>query len=281
METFVRVQFTRAEEKKAGPGGTKDSQKIPIQKTQSFKEKKQGGQNWFQKQFSRKTSRDHDSIDMEHAVAVAATAFALNLQDVPEQKGETAEASLTKTKSKVDGPKSTISLLGAASKRLSSSFKSKDDQSSKVPKFSVTDQKKQEEAITPAPTRETSIKHDPAKEPTPPTDTERHKKADEWERTELENIRERYDKLREMIDSWESNKKTKARRKLNKEEREREQRRMKSLENFHYKVKCIDQIAEGARTKAEESRRNEEIKAKEKADVIRTTGKLPRICFCF
>ena len=39
---------------------------------------------------------------MDHAAAVAAAAFAINLQDVSEQKSETLEASLTKTKSKVD-----------------------------------------------------------------------------------------------------------------------------------------------------------------------------------
>ncbi|XP_027361961.1 remorin-like isoform X2 [Abrus precatorius] len=296
----IRVQFTGAEEKKAGLGGTKD-QKIPIQKTQSFKEKKEGGQNWFKKQFARKTDRDDDSRDMEHAAAVAAAAFAINLQDVSEHESKTKEASFTKTKSKVDGTKSSISLLGSASKRLSSSFKLKDDQGGKVPKSSVTDEKKPEGAITPAPSMKKtstftdtkpeipspiippppSTKHDPLRQTTPPTDTERQKNADEWERTELENIRQRYDKLREKIDSWESKKKMNARRKLEKEERDLIQRKLKAWDDFQTKYKYIDQIAVGARTKAEESRKNEELKAKEKANVIRTTGKLPRICFCF
>ena len=59
------------------------------------------------------------------------------------------------------------------------------------------------------------------------------------------------------------------------------QRRMKALEDFQNKITAIDQIADGARTKAEESRRNEEQKTKEKANVIRTTGEMPGICFCF
>ena len=71
-------------------------------------------------------SRHYDSRDMEehHAAAVAAAAFAIDAQEeTEEKKSETREASLTKTKSKMDGTKSPISLLGSASKR----FSGKDD----------------------------------------------------------------------------------------------------------------------------------------------------------
>ncbi|XP_020217943.1 remorin [Cajanus cajan] len=290
MENFfnqMRVKTSGAEESKAGLGSPRD-QKIPIQKTRPFKgEKKQGGQNWFQKQFARR-SGDHDSRDMDHAAAVAAAAFAINLQDVSEQKSETLKASLTKTKSKVDGTKPQIPLLSSASKRLSGSFRSKDDKGKKVPKSLVTDEKKPEEAITPSPSmKKTSTFTNEKPETTMPDPvrqpivTERHTKANEWEKAELEDIRQRYDDLREVIDSWQNKKKMKARRKLNKEERGLAQRRMKASEDFQNKITAIDKIAEGARTKAEESRKNEELKAKEKANVIRTTGKLPGICFCF
>ncbi|CAJ1931953.1 unnamed protein product [Sphenostylis stenocarpa] len=286
MENFLnqmRVPFTGAEENKPGLGGTRDS-KIPIQKTQSFKvsgEKKQVGQNWFQKQFARKRSGDHESRDMDHAAAVAAAAFAINLLEVSEEKSDTPKASLEKTKSKVDGTKPSRSLLSSASKRLSGSFRSKDDQG-----------KKTVEAISLAPSvkktstfsdekPETSTKPDLGRRQTLGESFERHIKADEWEGTKLQEIRQRYDKLREMIDSWENKKKMKARRKLDKEQRGVQQRMMRALDDFEYKNRCIDQIADGARTKAEESRRNEEQKAKEKANVIRSTGKTPGICFCF
>ena len=59
------------------------------------------------------------------------------------------------------------------------------------------------------------------------------------------------------------------------------QRRMRALEDFQSKITSIDQIAERARTKAEESRNNEVKKANAKANVIRSTGKMPGICFCF
>lgn len=58
-------------------------------------------------------------------------------------------------------------------------------------------------------------------------------------------------------------------------------RRMRALEDFQNKITAIDNIAERARTRAEESRKNEVNKAKAKANVIRSTGKMPAICFCF
>ncbi|MCI21318.1 remorin-like, partial [Trifolium medium] len=118
---------------------------------------KKKGQNWLQKLLSSKTSRDYDSIEMVHAAAVAAAAFSINLQETSEQKSETPEASLARSKSKVDGTKSSKSLLSSASKRLSGSFRSKDDQGDKVSISSVTEEKKPEKAITAAPsTKKTS-----------------------------------------------------------------------------------------------------------------------------
>ncbi|KAE9595651.1 putative remorin [Lupinus albus] len=326
----MRMKFTYEEENKADLGGSRD-QKIPIQKTQSFKEKKKS-LNWFQKQFARNVNRDYGSIEMDHAIAVAAAAFAIKSKEVSEQKkSETLEALFTRTKSKVDGTNSPISLLGSTSKLFSGSFRSSDDHGNMVPISSDTDEKKPEKAITPAPSmkkastfpdkktlsfvdkkiddkktkttapkvppppppppppirRQTSTKFGPVRSPTgtkkqTPTgpgigDTN----ADEWERTELENIRERFDKLKETINSWENKKKIKARRKLDKEESELERRRLIALEQFRIKIMYIGQIAGGARTQAEETQKKEELKAKEKANEIRITGKLPGIFSCF
>ncbi|KAF5727157.1 hypothetical protein HS088_TW22G00844 [Tripterygium wilfordii] len=105
--------------------------------------------------------------------------------------------------------------------------------------------------------------------------------ADAWEREELAKINERYGKLKDEILSWENKKKAKAKRRLNKNEQELEQRRLKVISNFHSKIEYIEQIAAGARAQAEEKRRNEEFKVKEKANKIRTTGKIPATCFCF
>ncbi|OIW04718.1 hypothetical protein TanjilG_06710 [Lupinus angustifolius] len=326
------MKFTDEEENKADFGGSRD-QKIPIQKTQSFKEKKKS-LNWFQKQFARNVGSDYDSIEMDHAIAVAAAAYAIKSKEVSEQnkKSETLEVLLKRTKSKVDATNSPISLLGSTSKLFLGSFRSPDDHGNMVPITSVTDEKKPEKAITPALSmkkastfpdkktlsfgdkktddkktktpapkvhppppppplppirRQTSTKIVPVR---PPTGTKKQNptgpgigetNADEWERTELENIRERFNKLKETINSWENKKKSKARRKLDNEESELERRRLIALEQFRIKIMYIGQIAGGARTQAEETQKKEELKAKEKANEIRTTGKLPGIFSCF
>uniref|UniRef100_A0A2P2QYI3 Remorin C-terminal domain-containing protein n=1 Tax=Rhizophora mucronata TaxID=61149 RepID=A0A2P2QYI3_RHIMU len=43
----------------------------------------------------------------------------------------------------------------------------------------------------------------------------------------------------------------------------------------------INQIAVEAKAKVAERRRKKEFKAKEKANIIRETGKIPKTCFCF
>ncbi|CAK8536622.1 unnamed protein product [Lathyrus sativus] len=309
----MRWQLTGMDEKKGDLGATRD-QKIPIQKTQSFKEKKRG-QNWFQKQLPLKRSHDFDSSEIEHAAAVAAAAFSINLQEASEQTSERPETSSAKTNSKVGSSKSSKSLLASASKRLSGSFRYKDDQGDKVSISSVSEEKKPEKAITPAPSMKkastltdkkpvtTTPKAPPPLPPPPPPPppppiqkTSREPSplrqtttgtnipetdADVWERTELNKIRQRYEKQKEMIDSWQDKKRMKAKRKLIKHESELERRRFKALEKFQNKMKYVNQVADGARAKADENRKNEELQAKGKAGAIRTTGKLPRIYFCF
>ncbi|KAK4842154.1 hypothetical protein QYF36_016608 [Acer negundo] len=100
--------------------------------------------------------------------------------------------------------------------------------------------------------------------------------ADVWEKTELEKIKERHEKLNATILSWESKKKKKARSKLDKIESESEQKRIKALQKFRSDMETIDQIAGGARAQAEERRKNKELKTKAKANTIRATGKVPR-----
>ncbi|KAJ0037478.1 hypothetical protein Pint_23535 [Pistacia integerrima] len=104
--------------------------------------------------------------------------------------------------------------------------------------------------------------------------------ADAWEISEMVKIKERYEKLNNTIQSWEEKKKKKARSKLDRAERQLEEKRLKTLTKFRSEMESIDQIAEGARAKAGERRRNEELKAKEKANIIRRTGKAPATCFC-
>ncbi|KAI5387339.1 remorin isoform X2 [Lathyrus oleraceus] len=127
------------------------------------------------------------------------------------------------------------------------------------------------------PIRQTSISNRPSTKPGA-TDT----KADAWEREELNKIKQRYERLLETIETWEKRKKMKARRKLNKHEQsENERKKQKAWRKYEEKIKYIDGIAAGARAQSDEKRKNETVKAKEKANIIRTTGKLPGACSCF
>ncbi|KAL0420942.1 UNVERIFIED_CONTAM: hypothetical protein Slati_3117100 [Sesamum latifolium] len=106
-------------------------------------------------------------------------------------------------------------------------------------------------------------------------------KADDWEKEELESIRDRYEKLRATIENWETKKKKKAKRKLERIEAELDKRRAKVVQSYHSDIKRIEGIAGGARAQAEKNRKNEELKVKEKANKIRLTGKFPATCLCF
>ncbi|KAJ4975750.1 hypothetical protein NE237_000856 [Protea cynaroides] len=105
-------------------------------------------------------------------------------------------------------------------------------------------------------------------------------KADEWMEAEMAEIKQRYEKMNSTIQSWEDEKKKKARRRLDKKESELEQRRARALQQHRIEMRRIDQIAGGAKAQAEEKKRNELLKAKEKANKIRATGKVPPMCFC-
>lgn len=60
-----------------------------------------------------------------------------------------------------------------------------------------------------------------------------------------------------------------------------ERKRAKAMRKYQDTMKYIDEIAGGARAQSHERLRNEELRAKEKANKIRTTGKLPGVCSCF
>ncbi|CAI0462981.1 unnamed protein product, partial [Linum tenue] len=110
--------------------------------------------------------------------------------------------------------------------------------------------------------------------------------ADAWERVELEKLKDntcrRYEKEEEQIVSWESEKKEKAKHRLDKTEREPERTRLKALERFQSDMDTVTQIAEAARAKIARKQKKEELRVKEKADIYRSTGQIPRsTCFCF
>ncbi|CAA7404201.1 unnamed protein product [Spirodela intermedia] len=105
--------------------------------------------------------------------------------------------------------------------------------------------------------------------------------ADAWERAEMAKIRKRYEKMHSAILEWEKEKKHKSRRKQEHEEGQLERRRKVALQNYRDEVNRVGEIADGARMAADEKKRNDERKVMEKANEIRSTGKVSSTCFCF
>lgn len=117
--------------------------------------------------------------------------------------------------------------------------------------------------------------------------------ADIWEKEEMEKIRERYKKLIKEIVEWETKKKKKAKRDLERVEAELlsnekmklqaelGRRRAKAMRHFNNEVERIESIAGGAKEQADQHQKNKELRVIEKANKIRSTGKMPSTCSCF
>ncbi|KAF7827998.1 remorin-like isoform X2 [Senna tora] len=209
MENFKNLARTKFPENKADVGGSKD-QKMSIHKTQSLKEKKKG-ENWLQRQLlMRKKSGDYDSKDLEHAAAIAATAYAISSQDI-------SEIPLNKTKTKEKG-----------SFKMITEWNKKETTSSSI----IDDEKKPEKLISPLPSNQTLNK---------PNTMGGETEAQTWQKAQLEKIKQKYEKLNESISSWENKKKLKAKRKLNMQESELERTRVKAMDKFRKEMENINE----------------------------------------
>ncbi|XP_022945436.1 muscle M-line assembly protein unc-89-like isoform X4 [Cucurbita moschata] len=110
----------------------------------------------------------------------------------------------------------------------------------------------------------------------------RETKADQWEKAEMAKINERFHKVIETVSYWERKKRDKARRKYDESQAAgvKRSKREKGIKKFEEDMDFIKQIAEEARAKADQKRRNDILKANQKADIIRQTGDLPVSCSC-
>ncbi|WOK93811.1 hypothetical protein Cni_G02512 [Canna indica] len=106
-------------------------------------------------------------------------------------------------------------------------------------------------------------------------------KVDAWERAKMNKIRERHEKMKSTILEWENEKKSKAKRGLERKEGYLELKRARTRQECHSELSRIDKIASGARALAEERRRKDESKIAEKAKKMRSTGRDPEIRSCF
>ncbi|PAN47958.1 hypothetical protein PAHAL_9G312100 [Panicum hallii] len=106
--------------------------------------------------------------------------------------------------------------------------------------------------------------------------------ADAWEKGKLAKIKKQYNETMDTITEWEAEKKAKARRQKElKDESDSERKRAKALEEYNEEMSRINKVAIASKLTAEEKRRNVERKVRDKAQTIRSTGKLPRTCGCF
>ncbi|CAA0201296.1 unnamed protein product [Arabidopsis thaliana] len=345
MDTLIkqtRRKHPASQEKIREVGSSTREKKVSARKSVSFKEDKKKPSNWLQKQFSRQMSgQSYDPIgEMDHAAAVAATAYAIAtfeetwLENYHSGLELGPSSSRSKSRSEellpLEEPRSLsrrfsgqLSFIDSETKdHKPPTLKSPMRKSSSVKKtFSMNlmgdhtkqnqdSEEKHERQRKPVseppriqpPLRTRSEPRAPPPPPPPllspsplrlpPRETKRQSSehtsrkddstADAWEKAELSKIKARYEKLNRKIDLWEAKKREKARRKLDiSEQSELEQRRKRGLQRFREDTEYIEQIAAGARAQAEKDRQSKEFKVKEKAGVIRSTGKIPGNACCF
>ncbi|KAF9593052.1 hypothetical protein IFM89_020059 [Coptis chinensis] len=270
--------------------------KLPLQKTQSFKGGKKV-QSWFRRQFSGEMSRDNDG-NYDFATAIAAAAFAITALEegsqAPRKLSEGPETSLTRTMSRKED-----STAGRISRRFSgeASMKKPEVAEQITPEGWTDNQKMPQKGVRTVP----SIKIQ-SLVPRQMLDQlymihfqlleveqrrkQRHQSLGKqrqaaWEKDQMTRINKRHERMTSTILSWEKEKKAKAKRRADRIESEIERRRAKGCSTIHNDITRIDQIAEGQELSPEERRRDEEMKTKEKANKIRSTGKFPVSCFCF
>ncbi|CAN8252012.1 unnamed protein product [Cochlearia groenlandica] len=106
-------------------------------------------------------------------------------------------------------------------------------------------------------------------------------KADSWEKSQINKIRLRYEKMKAEIVGWENERKLAA--KLKMEKRKSEWQKRKDINNQHYKTKLarIQLISDGAKKQHEEKRKSKEAQVQETVKKMRRKGKVPINYFCF
>ncbi|KAF8408172.1 hypothetical protein HHK36_007314 [Tetracentron sinense] len=287
MKFYGLGQESRAE---ANSGGER---RIPPQKTRSFKGEWKKAQNWFWRPFSGQMSPDYDSSNGdEYTTMITAAAFAINsLEEASSQKQKKISNASKKKSEGIDPrmpesaatsgkmPQKAVDTVPAIKKTSSFVDQYSNDMRSTKPESAVDRSTIPISPFTSIPTLSTSGGKKQMENSTRPGSTE--KMADSWEKTEMDKIGKRYNTISSTILSWEDWKKLKAKRQIDRTESELKLRRARALQHYQSEITKIDQIAGGERARAEERRRNDESKAKEKVKKIRSTGKIPVTCFCF
>ncbi|XP_008775959.3 uro-adherence factor A-like isoform X3 [Phoenix dactylifera] len=105
--------------------------------------------------------------------------------------------------------------------------------------------------------------------------------ADAWEKAKRDKIKTRYEKMKSKILDRETEKKIKAKQRLEQKQRGPEPRRAKALEEYQNEISRIDKISAEDRLLVDKRERNDELKIREMAKQMRSTGDIPHACVCF
>ncbi|XP_016510426.1 uncharacterized protein LOC107827753 [Nicotiana tabacum] len=300
----TRVSFSaEGEEEKEGASSNR-GRRIPHQKTQTSKETKRTV-SWF----TRQTNRDHDSNNgVDYPTAVAVAAFIVkSIEDKSNREQRKTSIGADKPLSKIQSKADERPQKSIDAKASKSSLKVQDKnvviRTATVNKEPITDSAdtknnstfadKNIDITTPKtpeimalklvlpPTRQSTSELEMAKGPIRTKPGAGNSKADSWQKEEMKKIKERYEKLKKVIHDWETKKKKKAKCHLEQTEAQLDKRRAKARDSFYSDIGRIEQIAGGAKSQAEQNQENEELKVKEKANKIRSTGKMPPTCLCY
>ncbi|WMV22667.1 hypothetical protein MTR67_016052 [Solanum verrucosum] len=281
---------------------------IPSQKTQMSKGETKRTVSWLERQFTTKASRDYDSSNgVDYPTAVAVAAFVVKSIEDKSNKDQTrtnigANKPLSNIKSKandtIERPeKSTAVKTAKSSSKVqdknivirTATLNQEPLNSTRSIKQSATfeDTRKNSTfknidiASTKTPIRLSMSQKEMTKGTTTTNHVVRNSKADIWEKEEMKKIKERHEKQHNVILEWETKKKKKLKRHLEQIEAKIDRRRAKTKQSFYNDIGRIEKIAGGAKAKAEQNQEKEEHKVKEKANKIRSTGKMPATCLCF
>ncbi|MED6221116.1 hypothetical protein PIB30_051255 [Stylosanthes scabra] len=102
-----------------------------------------------------------------------------------------------------------------------------------------------------------------------------------WQKTKIEKIQLRYEKIKSKILSWKCVKRIQTKFQIERKKRALKRKRAMQMVNYRNKMERIDMLSQGSRVKLEDQRRNEEWEAIENSNRIRKTGKVPVKCSCF
>ncbi|XP_020695858.1 uncharacterized protein LOC110109235 isoform X1 [Dendrobium catenatum] len=101
------------------------------------------------------------------------------------------------------------------------------------------------------------------------------RQADAWEKAKMINAKNRYEKMMSVISEWQTEKKERAKRRMERKQGGPEHKRDKAWQHYNNEISRINKIAGNARALAKERMRNDEMKIREKAAKIRSTGRVP------